>query len=216
MKSLVIDASTYRGTVAVLHDATVLATSESAMRGVDSEALMPAVAAALKMAKLEVRDLDRVICGAGPGSFTSLRIAGGIAKGIAFGAGLPLFAVSSLGLTLAASTLPGGRYLVTVDALRDEWYAGLYEKSSSGEVSERRAFRVVSRADLSAIAAADSATIIGDAGDGERPHASGCAHLLRQVNETGPVNLDSWEPTYGRLAEAQVKWEAAHGRPIGA
>ena len=30
----------------------------------------------------------------------------------------------------------------------------------------------------------------------------------------GPVDLASWEPVYGRLAEAQVKWEAAHGRPL--
>jgi tRNA threonylcarbamoyladenosine biosynthesis protein TsaB len=30
-----------------------------------------------------------------------------------------------------------------------------------------------------------------------------------------PVALDTWEPAYGRLAEAQVKWEAAHGRPLG-
>jgi tRNA threonylcarbamoyladenosine biosynthesis protein TsaB len=28
------------------------------------------------------------------------------------------------------------------------------------------------------------------------------------------VSLDAWEPAYGRLAEAQVKWEAAHGRPL--
>ena len=30
----------------------------------------------------------------------------------------------------------------------------------------------------------------------------------------GPVSLDQWEPDYGRLAEAQVKWEATHGRAL--
>jgi tRNA threonylcarbamoyladenosine biosynthesis protein TsaB len=30
------------------------------------------------------------------------------------------------------------------------------------------------------------------------------------------VALATWEPAYGRLAEAQVKWEAAHGRPLAA
>ena len=29
-----------------------------------------------------------------------------------------------------------------------------------------------------------------------------------------PVSLAAWEPDYGRLAEAQVKWERAHGRPL--
>jgi tRNA threonylcarbamoyladenosine biosynthesis protein TsaB len=28
------------------------------------------------------------------------------------------------------------------------------------------------------------------------------------------ADLATWEPAYGRLAEAQVKWEAAHGRAL--
>jgi tRNA threonylcarbamoyladenosine biosynthesis protein TsaB len=30
------------------------------------------------------------------------------------------------------------------------------------------------------------------------------------------ADLATWEPNYGRLAEAQVKWEAAHGRALTA
>jgi hypothetical protein len=30
----------------------------------------------------------------------------------------------------------------------------------------------------------------------------------------GPVDLDAWEPDYGRQAEAQVRWEFMHGRPL--
>jgi tRNA threonylcarbamoyladenosine biosynthesis protein TsaB len=33
---------------------------------------------------------------------------------------------------------------------------------------------------------------------------------------SGPVDLAGWEPDYGRLAEAQVRWEAVHGRPLTA
>jgi tRNA threonylcarbamoyladenosine biosynthesis protein TsaB len=39
--------------------------------------------------------------------------------------------------------------------------------------------------------------------------------MLADIVETGPVDRARWEPAYGRLAEAQVKWEAAHGRPLG-
>jgi hypothetical protein len=46
------------------------------------------------------------------------------------------------------------------------------------------------------------------------PHARGVAPILASVMESGPVDLASWEPDYGRLAEAQVRWEAAHGRPL--
>jgi hypothetical protein len=46
------------------------------------------------------------------------------------------------------------------------------------------------------------------------PHARGVAPLLASLIANGPVNLEAWEPDYGRLAEAQVRWEAAHGRRL--
>jgi tRNA threonylcarbamoyladenosine biosynthesis protein TsaB len=48
------------------------------------------------------------------------------------------------------------------------------------------------------------------------PHARGVATVLSEVIAAGPCDVDTWEPTYGRLAEAQVKWEEAHGRPLSA
>jgi tRNA threonylcarbamoyladenosine biosynthesis protein TsaB len=38
--------------------------------------------------------------------------------------------------------------------------------------------------------------------------------MLESIVEGGPVDLASWEPDYGRLAEAQVRWEAEHGRAL--
>src|SRR5690242_13985621 len=95
-RTLVIDASTYTGSVAVLDGDRVAAERTAAMRGADEERLMPAVAAALDEAGVAPRDLTRVVCGGGPGSFTSLRIAASIAKGIAVAWELPLLTVSSL------------------------------------------------------------------------------------------------------------------------
>jgi tRNA threonylcarbamoyladenosine biosynthesis protein TsaB len=46
------------------------------------------------------------------------------------------------------------------------------------------------------------------------PHARGVAPILEAILKAGPVDLGAWEPDYGRLAEAQVRWEAAHGRPL--
>jgi len=45
------------------------------------------------------------------------------------------------------------------------------------------------------------------------PRAS-TARWLSDWPAFGPVPLDTWEPSYGRLAEAQVKWEASHGRAL--
>jgi tRNA threonylcarbamoyladenosine biosynthesis protein TsaB len=38
--------------------------------------------------------------------------------------------------------------------------------------------------------------------------------LASMIDDDGPADIASWEPLYGRMAEAQVKWEAAHGRGL--
>lgn len=210
MITLVIDASTYRGTVAVFRDHTLAASGQAAMKGAHAEALMPAVAEALSKAGVSVEQLDRVVCGEGPGSFTSLRIAGAIAKGICFGRGIPLFAVSSLGLAAAAVT-GSGTYVVTIDALRDEWYAAVFERDGGGNLAERSPVSLVPKSEMDAFAAGIGKTILS-----AEPDATACAALFDEIERRGPVDLDRWEPSYGRLAEAQVKWEAAHGRPLKA
>src|SRR5689334_9644524 len=113
MISLAIEASTYVGTVAVIRDGNVVAERETAMRGEHEERLMPAVADALGSAGVAPNAIDRVVCGAGPGSFTSLRIAAAIAKGLALSSGASLYPVSSLFLIVAGVRPPlaPGRYV---------------------------------------------------------------------------------------------------------
>jgi len=214
MITLAIDASTYEGNVAVLDESRVLAEEAVAMRGADQERLMPAVATALSAANVSVRDLGRVVCGAGPGSFTSLRIGGSIAKGIASGIGAPLFACPSLGLIVAGADLHPGVYLATLDALRGEYYAGLYERADDGHVHEITAARVIAADRLDTAAAEASAELIGPSHGGLVPRARGVLRLGDLLANRGAVDIATWEPTYGRLAEAQVKWESVHGRPL--
>lgn len=186
------------------------------MRGAHAEALMPAVAGVLADAGFSVKQVQRVICGEGPGSFTSLRIAAAIAKGICMGRRIPLLAVSSLGLTLTSAKVKSGTYVVTLDALRDEWYAAVFSRDDAGTLSQRTPVTLVAKSDLDAFAASTGGTVIGAARGDAEPHAAGCVALLDEIERAGPVDLARWEPFYGRLAEAQVKWEAAHGRPLSA
>ena len=216
--TLALDASTYIGTVAVLRDHVLVAEGDALMRGEQEERLMPRVASVLAEAGYAVRDVERVMCGGGPGSFTSLRIAGAIAKGIAMGNDVPLYGVSSLALIVAGHrpSLADGRYLALLDAMRDERYAALYAVTN-GVVTEIETVGRVAVADLALLCEQKGARAIGpremiDAA----PHARGVALMLDGILAAGAVPLDSWEPEYGRLAEAQVKWEAAHGRPLPA
>jgi len=216
--TLVIDASTYVGTVAVLRDGRLLADGSAAMRGRDAEALMPAVADCLLRAGAKPRELSRVVCGAGPGSFTSLRIAASIAKGIAAGASCPLFGVSSLALLAVGDGEPrGGNYLAVLDALRGEAYVGGYSVAANGKTVMILSERLVRQADVVQIAASIEAITVGPGQVIDRaPHARGAKLLEFMIIATGPVNLGEWEPRYGRKAEAQMRWEAAHQQPLPA
>jgi tRNA threonylcarbamoyladenosine biosynthesis protein TsaB len=218
--TLALDASTYSGTVAVLREGVLAAAGEAVMRGEHEERLMPAVVSTLADAGCSVRDVARVICGAGPGSFTSLRIAGAIAKGIVMGNGARcegLYAVSSLALIVAggAPPPPTGRWLALLDAMRGERYAALFEVEPGGEVHELERLGIIADADVPRACDALGARAVGPRETvAAWPHARGVARLLDSILAAGRVPLDTWEPGYGRLAEAQVRWEAAHGRPL--
>lgn len=220
MITLVLEASTYAGSVALLRDRALVAARDVAMRGREREALMPAVAALLDEQGLAPAALERIVCGAGPGSFTSLRVAGSIAKGLALAAGCPLVAVSSLALVVASrDRIAPGRYLAAIDALRGEHYVELLEVDRDGGVRSLSPERRVSSAEVGSIADSADAVAIGPDRHGVGhvvPRAAGAVRLAPQLDSATPVELARWEPAYGRLAEAQVKWESAHGRPLEA
>ncbi len=211
--TLALDASTYIGSVAILVDGQVHAARDAAMRGEREERLLPAVEEALRDAGIGANRLGRIVCGAGPGSFTSLRIAASIAKGFAMALRVPLGTVSSLALMVASAAPRAGRYFAVLDAMRGDSYAALIEVGADGIVS------AVSEAGLvrSELAAGEAerldATPLGAGfAIAARPTAAALAGVAPTL--IVQADLDSWEPQYGRLAEAQVKWEATHGRPL--
>ena len=224
---LVLEASAGSGSLALLRGEVLVADVQVPMRGHDGERMMPALVEMLRDAGASTADLARIVCGAGPGGFTSLRIAAAIAKGLACSLGVELWAVSSLALLAAGARdavlgADGGEVIAVLDALRGEWYAQRFRVGADGAVSALEAPTRRDRAALAAEAATSGgATIVGVGGDtfeGGRhalPRAQDVARL-RPGALLHPVALDRWEPEYGRLAEAQVKWEQAHGRALGA
>ena len=86
--------------------------------------LMPAVAAVLEDAGLELPELDAIAVGVGPGSFTGLRIGVSTARALARSSGLELRPVSSL--DALAAGIPGNSRLPVLDAKRGEVFCALY------------------------------------------------------------------------------------------
>lgn len=213
MLTLALEAATSIGSVAVVRDGELLASRDVAMRSGAEEHLLPAIDEALRKAGATVRDLARVVCGAGPGSFTSLRVSASLAKGIAFAQGIPLYAVPSLALIAADPSLADGAYLAVLDALRGEVFAAAYTRAGH-EVAELAPLRLVPRDSLAREAETMQATVIGPEEHPRTiPRAANVVRLGAWL-ALAPVSLAAWEPDYGRLAEAQVKWEQAHGRPL--
>src|SRR5579864_7147715 len=95
-----------------------------------SERVMPLVREVLADAGWGLRELDAVAFGAGPGAFTGVRIACGIAQGLALGAGLPVVPVGTLeALAEEAWRVHGhARVLAVLDARMREVYVGAYRR----------------------------------------------------------------------------------------
>lgn len=87
-------------------------------------------------ASLTMADVDEVLVGRGPGSFTGVRIGIATAKGLSCGLGVPLFGASTLDAAAWAAWLAGVRGMLGVvgDAMRGEVYPGIYRMDEQGPV----------------------------------------------------------------------------------
>ncbi|HEX6314331.1 MAG TPA: tRNA (adenosine(37)-N6)-threonylcarbamoyltransferase complex dimerization subunit type 1 TsaB [Gemmatimonadaceae bacterium] len=213
---LALDAATYSGSVALIREGKVSAEAVVAMRGEREERLMPAIANLLSGNGVTVDDLEAVACGAGPGSFTSLRIAAAIAKGICAAKEIPLLVAPSplLVVSGAIPVLQPGEYIVALDAMRGDYFCQEVSVFHDQRLLPGESWRT-SRDDLVARASDAGRTIVGPKeANAMTPHARGFSLLIEQ-GTAFRIDMTSWEPDYGRKAEAQVRWEASHGRPLG-
>jgi tRNA threonylcarbamoyladenosine biosynthesis protein TsaB len=126
-----IDTATEVCSVALLHAGAVSERAQVVGQG-HSECVLPMVQALLADAALALRQCDAIAFGAGPGSFTGLRIACGVAQGLAWGIERPVLPVSNLAaLALAVfdAQPQTRRVAATIDARMNEVYWAVYEQS---------------------------------------------------------------------------------------
>ena len=91
-----------------------------------SERVLPMLEMLFKMKNIDSSQLDAVAFGSGPGSFTGLRIACGVAQGLAFARGLPAIGISTL--ESLAEESGAARVVACIDARMHEVYYGALER----------------------------------------------------------------------------------------
>ena len=132
MNLLAIDTSTEACSAALHIKGETLSRYEFAPRR-HAELILPMVDQLLSEARIKLSALDAIAFGRGPGAFTGVRIATGIAQGLAFSANLPLIPVSTLASLAQSVNDRNGTIASIIDARMGEVYYGLYQ---SGDVVE--------------------------------------------------------------------------------
>lgn len=130
---LAFETSTSTGTIALLSEQSgVVTLAQRAIEGTTGHAaeILPMAYSILAEYGLAKKDVDAVAFGQGPGAFTGVRVACGVAQGIGLSLGIPVIAVGALPAVAAqtATRHPRGLVYVALDARMDEVYFGVYAR----------------------------------------------------------------------------------------
>ena len=211
-----IETSGRVGSVALAVDGTVVAGRVLSEPARHSAGLIPAVREVLAERGVGVDEVVGVVVGAGPGSFTGVKIAAAAAKGLSCSLGVPLFATSSLraaavaGAADVAMPTDGEIRYVLFDARGGRVYGACYDVGAGGaveavaphggtilDVLNRRSPRGAVFTGDGAVA---HAGLIRAAGYEVRPPPAGvpgAAGVLRCCDWVA-VDAAAWEPDYVR------------------
>jgi tRNA threonylcarbamoyladenosine biosynthesis protein TsaB len=228
---LAIETATERASVAVGRSAGDAV--EEILPGARRHAagLLPIIGLALERAGVDLGDLRGVALSDGPGSFTGLRVGASVAKALVHARGLPLWTAPSLMVRASGVAREGDTVLAVADALRGEVYAAAYRFDREDVVTLLAPS--VYRPETLIAAAPRPSLLVGEAPMAARevlerwagrgligspegaPRARELIGLVgRRGGAVRVTAAAGWAPEYGRPAEAQARWEAAHGRSM--
>jgi tRNA threonylcarbamoyladenosine biosynthesis protein TsaB len=210
MLILVLDASTPVIAVALAEEDKIVTEISVPARGA-SEALLPAIHAALNLAGEELASVERLLVGVGPGTFTGIRIAAATARALSLGTG----AILSKNSTLAALAAPALSCHTHVLAVLDARRRQVFAQRFSG-VDPTTEILCVKPEDLSAEGAP---LVVGDGAMRYRDALSPLGPIppddspLHRVTATGhvlsadlrPVSAEELVPIYVREPDAEVR-----------
>ena len=147
MKMLALDFSSSQRSVAVANGSGAI--SEAVETGAQGMQAFRMIETALQQAELEREQIECIVIGLGPGSYTGIRAALSIAQGWQLGRGVKLLGISSVAAIAheAQAEKIHGKVNIIVDAQRNELYFATYQISAGG-VEEITPLHIVGRAGI--------------------------------------------------------------------
>ena len=215
---LAFDTSTAVGSIAIGRSGDLIESSTLSVQSAHSERMLPAIHEALGRAGVSAADLEAVVVGSGPGSFTGLRIGAALAKGLCFARGLPLYAYSSLSAIVAGLPIDGPACAL-IDARGERVFAATFESTEPlREIALPRRLNVGEL--ISDLGPLDGWTFGGDGAirhadllrehgasllpaELSHPRAEALLRLLEERPEGRIADLLGWEPEYLLPSAAQ-------------
>ncbi len=129
MLILGIDTSTKICTCSIFDSENgVIAETSLSVKKNHSNIVMPIIDNLFKISDLKINDIDKIAVAIGPGSFTGVRIALGIAKGLAMALNKPLIAVNELDILEAIASGNENEVIPLIDARKERVYYKYQEK----------------------------------------------------------------------------------------
>ena len=168
---LCLDTSTPTARVAVVDGAGAPLAWAEATAERHSTHVLKLVDEVLRAAALRPADLDAIACGAGPGSFTGLRVGLAVSKGLALATGRPLLLVSSLralAIDMARASVGASLVVPCIDAGKGEVYACAVAVTAAGELAD---------------AGADASELVAAGADASEPWRLAPAALIERLGD---------------------------------
>lgn len=227
---LALDTSARDGSVAIgswEEDGTLSVLAEVFIRAKEEHAavLVPRIEELFRITERAPEDLSGIVVGAGPGSFTGVRVGAATAKGMAWALGTEFWALSSLlGAGMAASVEPLRPRMILFDARGDRLYAAAYRESREG-VETLMDPTATTLGDVLDGMIPPGAVLMGDGArrhrdvlesEGNpvmpdpvgRPSARGLLKGLALSPAIEPVeDVGGWNPDYLRVSGAERLWK---------
>ena len=180
---ILIETSTALCSAALAEDGVITSYRESSAPKAHASLTAVFIQEMLEEKGLTIADCDAVCVSKGPGSYTGLRVGVSTAKGLCFGSGKPLIAISTLDILVAQAQIPDNlKYIVPmVDARRMEVYAAVYEIAAQAGNDVRQitetAPAIIDENSYSDILEKGKVLFIGDG-------AGKCADVIKHPNAT--------------------------------